>query len=214
MKPTRLLIFLFLLSFMVSCIIIRKKTPDDYSSELTREDSASIVPFNASSMKTLNNYKDLQDIRFQVITAEGLRELIPAKPFSWVVIISSWCGASYFAVMKYSKMMESLPADSLQFILISQDLNLKYLKAEILKAGFRSVPFLIDPVRYGNVEHFKQANLMKEVNWNIPVSFFADGGIPKNIILDDKMNVRSYMSGDIVTSDTIAKYTGLKKRDL
>jgi hypothetical protein len=202
----------FLVLILISCITIRPRKSDDGSSSLTHEDSTSIVPFNEASMKYNHEYKQPSDITFQIINAEGLNRLISMKDYSWVVIGSSWCGVSFSAMIRYSSMMKSLPQDSLQLILISQDFNLKYLKQEILKSEFESVPFLLDPVKYGSNEYTKQVNLVKDLKWTIPLEFFKTGGVPQNIILNKKSEVCYHIAGNSVTFDMITKYTGLKKR--
>jgi hypothetical protein len=45
----------------------------------------------------------------------------------------------------------------------------------------------------------------------LPIKLFEGGGVPKSIVLDRDLKSYYYASGMDITSDTIVKYTGLKK---
>jgi hypothetical protein len=47
----------------------------------------------------------------------------------------------------------------------------------------------------------------------LPIKLFEGGGVPKSIVVDRNLKVFYYASGMDITSDTIAKYTRLKKID-
>jgi hypothetical protein len=214
MKIFIFLVFIILNCLFLSCIRIRSTKFDDGSSFLTKEDSSLIKPFIHDSIRNEHSDLSASDVRFEIISAQDVEWLIKKKQFSWVMIISSWCGASLDNLVKGVKLMKHFPADSLQWIVISQDLNLKYLKQDIRVAGFTGTTYLLDPGKYGSKENQKQTNLMKDLQWDIPPRFFYGGGIPKNIIIDKDQKVHFFISGNVITEDTISKYTHLQYFDI
>jgi hypothetical protein len=146
-----------------------------------------------------------------MIDGDNLRNLVKQKPVNWIFIGSSWCGISKYARKKYCLSIRHFDPDSIQMIMIDQDFDLHELQKQIFETQYTHISYLLDPVKYGSVERHKQERFIEDSKINLPMKLFEWSGVPKSIVVDQKMNVLYYASGPDINSDTIAKFTGLKK---
>jgi len=211
MKTISLIQFFCIVIMFSSCIVIRTRKAGDGSSVLTKKDSALIFPFNENAATDLFTYKTPEEIKFQVINAENISRLTKNKPYSWIFIGASWCGVSKYTRLRFCRSIKHFASDSIQLLIIDQDFDLKELQKQQFNSGFNHITYLLDPGKYGSDESNKQEKLIKELGLQLPIKLFEGGGIPKSIIVDSDLKVYYYASGPGITSDTIVKYTGLKK---
>lgn len=202
---------LFIVILFSSCIVIKSRKTDDGSSSLTRNDSSFIMPFDENVASLVITYNATKEIKFQLIDAEKLTLLAKEKPFSWVLIGASWCGISKYARLKFCRSIKHFAPDSIQLLIIDQDFDLKELQKQLFNSGFNHTTYLLDPGKYGSDESYKQERFIKELGLKLPIKLFEGGGVPKSIVLDRDLKIYYYASGMDITSDTIVKYTGLKK---
>jgi hypothetical protein len=209
---TNILLFTVLLIIANACIILKHKKSDDGSTTLTRSDSALIVPFCSSDILREWTRTGKEEVRFQVIDAGKLDTLISLKPFSWIFIGASWCGATHIAIQQYAHSIRRLNSDSIQWIVIYQEYNLPDIQNEVFMAGAKCPVYLLDSKKYGSHEADKQVNLVKDLHWGLDIQPFIGGGIPKSLIVGSDHKVYYYASGFDIRADTIVKYTGLHKK--
>jgi hypothetical protein len=211
MKTEKLIHLSILVLTISSCIVIKTRKADDGSSRLSKVDSSLMIPFDPKTASVEYKYNTSKEIKFQVIDASKLTSLVKNKPVSWIFIGASWCGASKYARLRFCKSIRHFEKDSIQLIIIDQDFDLKELQQQQFNCGFYHITYLLDPILYGSDESYKQERFIKDLGLNLPISLFKQGGVPKSIIVDGKLNIYYYASGMDITSDTIAKYTGLRK---
>jgi hypothetical protein len=211
MRKTMSISYFVILMLYSSCITIKTNKPGDGSSTLTHKDSLLIMSFNDSmaSKSFINSKPD--EITFEMIDAENLKSLVKQKPVNWIFIGSSWCGISKYARKKYCRSIRHFEPDSIQMIMIDQDFDLHELQKQVFESEFTHITYLLDPVKYGRDEAHKQERFIEDCKIDLPMKLFKWGGVPKSIVVDNKMNVLYYASGPDINSDTIVKYTGLKK---
>ena len=207
--------FLIMLSGLVillipSCTIIRlERKVDDGSTSLTKSDSLAIKPFSISDFNITRTYATPDEIKFQVIDAEQMNELVKRQRYSWIVLGASWCGVSKMALTKFPQIIHSFNPDSIRLIIIIQDLNIPVMQKELFDAHFTFFPYLLSSAKYGTDEAHKQENFAKDLQWDLPLRYFNEGGVPMNIIVDNDKNVKCLFHGIRITTDSISKYTGL-----
>jgi thiol-disulfide isomerase/thioredoxin len=208
-------IYFSILSFVVlltsSCITItmyHRKT-DDGSTSLTKTDSLAIQPFSLGDFKTSRQYDYPGQIRFQLIDADCINQMVGQQSYTWILIGASWCPVSANAMIRFSKIMQNFQADSIRLIIISQDCNISVLQQEIFNANYSFVPYLLNYAKYGKDEVYKQEKFAKDLHWDLPVKAFKGGGVPMNIIVNNKKEIKYLFGGVRVTADSIARYTGL-----
>jgi hypothetical protein len=211
MKTIRSIVILLIVISFSSCITIKKRQSDDGSSSLARNDSSLIMPYDENAGSEVLIYNNQKEIKFQMIDAEKLIQLTQRKPFTWILIGASWCGISKYARLRFCRSIKHFAPDSIQLIIIDQDFDLKELQKQQFNSGFNHITYLLDPERYGSDESYKQERFIKESGLKLPIKLFEGGGVPKSIVVDNDLNIHYYASGMDVTSDTISKYTGLKK---
>jgi hypothetical protein len=211
MKKLVLIQILVIFISFSSCIVMKSRKADDGSSILTKNDSSLIIPFNENTGSIVLTYNNLTEIRFQVIDAEKLIKLSQKKPYTWIYIGASWCGISKYARLRFCKSIQHFSPDSIQLLIIDQNFDLKELQKQLFNAGFNHITYLLDPVKYGSDESYKQERFVKELGLQLPIKLFEGGGVPKSIVVDRDLKIYYYASGMDITSDTIAKYTGLNK---
>jgi hypothetical protein len=211
MKTIRSIGILFIIISFSSCITLKSRQIDDGSSSLTRSDSSLIMPFDENAGSEVLIYNNQNQIRFQMIDAEKLVQLTQKKPYTWILIGASWCGISKYARLKFCRSIKHFAPDSIQLIIIDQDFDLKELQKQQFNTGFNHITYLLDPEKYGSDESYKQERFIKESGMKLPIKLFEGGGVPKSIVVDNDLNLFYYASGMDITSDTIARYTGLQK---
>jgi hypothetical protein len=211
MKAISITQVLFFAIFISSCIVIKTRKAGDGSSLLTKKDSALIIPFNENASADIFIYNTPEEIKFQVINAESISRLAKNKPYSWIFIGASWCGVSKYARLRFCRSIKHFASDSIQLLIIDQDFDLKELQKQQFNSGFNHITYLLDPEKYGTDESNKQEKFIKELGLQLPIKLFEGGGVPKSIVVDRDLKVNYYASGPDITSDTIVKYTGLKK---
>jgi len=210
MRTLSLFFCFWILFQMNSCIVIKTRKVDDGTKSLTREDSAKIFPFDYGSIHKTYDYTSPSNIFFQKIEADNLKKIITEKKYSMVMFIASWCPVSEKSLIKNSQLMLKLPEDSIQLIIISQDLNIKDLQKEIFEANYNHVPYLMVSKKYGTDEVFKQEKFIKDFDKRIPLGRFKGGGIPTNLLFNNKTDLLYVKGGTLITCDTIKKYTNLE----
>jgi hypothetical protein len=210
MKKNPFWLFLWIFLLINSCIVIRSRQVDDGTKSLTKEDSAKIFPFDIGSINQKTEYTTSSEIVFQRITANDLKKLMPLKPYTWVLICASWCPISERAITKYSELAMRISEDSLQLVIISQDLNIKALQKEIFQASYAHVPYLMDSKLYGTDEHNKQKKFISDFNKNLPLDFFKSGGVPTCLLFNQNAELLYLTGGAVINCDTIKKYTNLE----
>jgi hypothetical protein len=211
MKTNSSIQVLFIVILFSSCIVIKSRKTDDGSSILTRNDSSFIMPFDQKMATKDITYNIPDEIKFQLIDAGELTLLAKEKPFSWVLLGASWCGISKYARLKFCRSIKHFAPDSIQLLIIDQDFNLKELQKQLFNSGFNHITYLLNPIKYGSDEVYKQERFIKDSGLNLPIKLFEGGGVPKSIVIDRDLKIYYYASGMDITSDTIAKYTGLKR---
>jgi len=203
--------FVFLM--VQSCIIITRseRKVDDGSTSLTKSDSLAIHPFSILDYNATKNYSIPSEIKFQQIDAEQVNQLIVQQRFTWIMLGASWCPVSKNALIKFNKIIDSFHSDSIRLIIISQDFNIPVLQQELFDAHFPFITYLLNPDKYGRDELHKQENFAKDLKWDLPLRAFKEGGVPMNIIVDSKKQLKYLFGGSRITVDSITKYTGLAK---
>jgi thiol-disulfide isomerase/thioredoxin len=194
---------------MNSCIVIKNRKVDDGTKSLTRDDSTRISPFNHNTVHKTYEYSSPSGIFFQTIEADELKKILAEKKYSLVMFIASWCPVSEKALIKNSGLIVKLPEDSIQLLVISQDLNIKDLQKEIFEANYYHVPYLMMSAKYGSDEVFKQERFIKDLDKKIPVGRFKGGGVPTNLLFNNKSELLYVTGGTAINCDTIKKYTTL-----
>jgi thiol-disulfide isomerase/thioredoxin len=185
---------------------------DDGTKSLTRDDSIKIFPFNYGSVHKTFEYSTPSDIIFQKIETADLKEILTEKKYSWVMFIASWCPVSEKALIKNSGLILKFPEDSIQLYIISQDLNIKNLQKEIFEANYNHIPYLMTSQKYGTDETYKQEKFIKDFDKRIQVARFKEGGVPKNLLFNNKAELLYLTGGTLINCDTIKKYTKLECR--
>jgi len=197
---------------MSSCIVIKSRKVDDGTKSLTREDSARIVAFDHGTVHRTVEYETPSNIIFQKIEADNLKKILSDKKYSWVMFIASWCPVSEKAVIRNSGIILKFPEDSIQLYIISQDLNIKDLQKELFEANYNHIPYLMASPKYGTDERYKQEKFIQDFDKRIPVERFREGGVPKNLLFNDKAELIYMTGGTAINCDTITKYTKLECR--
>jgi hypothetical protein len=196
-----------------SCLVVRyDRKADDGSTSLTNADSLAILPFAISECNTDRIYRSPEDVKFQVIDACQVNEIVSRQRYSWIVVGASWCGVSKMSLTKFPQIIRCFPPDSIRLIVISQDFNIPSLQKELFDAQISSVPYLLSSVEYGTDEVHKQERFAKDLHWDLPLKPFKGGGVPMNIIIDNRKQVYYLFGGIRVTADSITKYTGLAQK--
>jgi len=211
MKKVAMLNVLLTLLLAGACITMRTRKVDDGSTTLSKEDSLKIFPFSISQADMKNVYSAQKEIVFQVINTDELKRIIPQKKYTWLLIGSSWCPVCQRVIKQYSSLIKEYPRDSIQLILVCQDMNIPVLQSEIFESDYRRMPYLMDPKKYGSDEVFKQEKFIRDLDPKLPLAFFKGGGVPVNLMLDQHYNVLFMKHGDLISHDTIWKYTHLKR---
>jgi len=212
MRTLSLFFCFWILFQMTSCIIIKSRKVDDGTKSLTRDDSIKIFPFNYGSVHKTFEYSTPSDIIFQKIETADLKEILTEKKYSWVMFIASWCPVSEKALIKNSGLILKFPEDSIQLYIISQDLNIKNLQKEIFEANYNHIPYLMTSQKYGTDETYKQEKFIKDFDKRIQVARFKEGGVPKNLLFNNKAELLYLTGGTLINCDTIKKYTKLECR--
>jgi thiol-disulfide isomerase/thioredoxin len=193
-----------------SCIVIRSRQVDDGTKSLSKADSAKIFPFDMGSLPRTYEYSSPSEIIFQKIEADNLKKILTERKYSWVMFIASWCPISVKSLIINSKLMMSLPEDSIQLIIISQDLNIKELQKEIFESNYHHIPYLMISKKYGTDEVYKQEKFIKDLNNRIPIARFKEGGVPTNLFFNNSIELLYVTGGTLINCDTIRKYTTLE----
>ena len=202
----------FVILMVPSCIITRSEHKvDDGSTSLTKSDSLAIQAFSISDFNTSRNYSSPKEIIFQVIDAEQVNKLVNQQRYSWILLGASWCPVSKYALIKFNKIINNFRTDSIRLIIISQDFNIPVLQQELFDAQYTFIPYLLNPDKYGRDEVYKQEKFAKDLLWDLPLRAFKGGGVPMNIIVDNRKQVKYLFGGSRITVDSISKYTGLAK---
>jgi len=212
MRTLSLFFCFWILFQMTSCIVIKSRKVDDGTKSLTRDDSIKIFPFNYGSVHKTFEYSTPSDIIFQKIETADLKEILTEKKYSWVMFIASWCPVSEKALIKNSGLILKFPEDSIQLYIISQDLNIKNLQKEIFEANYNHIPYLMTSQKYGTDETYKQEKFIKDFDKRIQVARFKEGGVPKNLLFNNKAELLYLTGGTLINCDTIKKYTKLECR--
>jgi len=212
MRTLSLFFCFWILFQMTSCIVIKSRKVDDGTKSLTRDDSIKIFPFNYGSVHKTFEYSTPSDIIFQKIETADLKEILTEKKYSWVMFIASWCPVSEKALIKNSGLILKFPEDSIQLYIISQDLNIKDLQKELFEANYNHIPYLMASPKYGTDERYKQEKFIRDFDKRIPVERFREGGVPKNLLFNDKAELIYMTGGTAINCDTITKYTKLECR--
>jgi hypothetical protein len=169
-----------------------------------------IFPFEISGINKKFDYSLPTEIVFQKITAPDLHEIIQKKPFTWLLVCASWCPVSEKAILKYSELSRLVAEDSLQLVIISQDLNIKTLQKQIFQAGYIHVPYLMMSGKYGTDEVFKQERFFSDFDKTINLSFFKEGGVPHSVLFNREAQILYKTGGTVMNCDTIRNYTRLE----
>lgn len=201
---------IMILIILHSCIIqMNSRKFDDGSTTLTHSDSLLIQPFNKTDFSKEINYNSPSDIKFQIIDAEKLAELLPAVPHTWITIGASWCPVSQQSLIKFKKIAKEFDPDSLRWIFISQDYNLSKLQQQLFDAGIVHLSYLLDSEKYGKNEIFKQEKFAKDLSEDLPPQAFKGGGVPESMIINKDMHIEYLFGGIKINEDSIVKYTSL-----
>ena len=135
--------------------------------------------------------------------------MVNKQSYTWILIGAFWCQVSANALIKFSKIMQNFLADPIRLIIISQDFNISVFHQEIFDAHFTFIPNLLNYDKYGKDEVQKQEKFAWDLHWDLPVKAFKGGGVPMNIIVDYKKEIKYLFSRNRVTADSILKYTGV-----
>jgi thiol-disulfide isomerase/thioredoxin len=209
MKKNPFWLFLWVFLLINSCIVMRSRQVDDGTKSLTKEDSAKILPFDYGSIHKIYEYPSPSNILFQKIETDNLKNIIAEKKFSLVMFVASWCPVSEKSLIKNTQLIPQFPEDSIQLIIISQDLNIKNLQKEIFEANYNHIPYLLVSKKYGTDEVFKQEKFIKDFDKRILIDRFKGGGVPKNLLFNSKAELLFVTGGTAINCDTIKKYTHL-----
>jgi hypothetical protein len=192
-----------------SCIVIKSRKVDDGSAALTKEDSTKIFPFDVTTFHKTYEYSAPSWINFQRIDAGELKEIIAGRKYSWVMFVASWCPISKKSMIQNSHLITRFPEDSIQLIIISQDLNIKDLQEELFESNYDHMPYLMNSKKYGTDEVSKQENFIKDFDKKIPLGRFKQGGVPANLLFNNNAELLYVTGGGLINCDTIKKYTSL-----
>lgn len=193
-----------------SCIIqINSRKFDDGSTALTHSDSLLLQPFNKGDFSKEYTFNSPSEIKFQVINAENIAEILPVFPHTWITIGASWCPVSQQSIIKFNKITKEFDHDSLRWIFISQDYNLPKLQQQLFDAGINHISYLLDSEKYGKNELFKQEKFAKDLSEDIPVQAFKGGGVPISLLINKDRHIEYLFGGIKVNEDSITKYTFL-----
>jgi hypothetical protein len=212
MKTNPIWFFILILLLMNSCIVIKSRKVDDGTRSLTKEDSTKIIPFDYGAVHKTYEYSSPSSIIFQRIDAEELKTIVAGKKYSWVMFVASWCPISEKSMIHNSRFISGLPDDSIQLLIISQDLNIKELQKELFESNYNHIPYLMDSKKYGTDEVSKQEKFIKDFDKRIPVGRFKQGGVPTNLFFNEKADLLYVTGGTVINCDTIKKYTNLQCR--
>jgi thiol-disulfide isomerase/thioredoxin len=197
---------------MNSCIVIKSRKVDDGTKSLTKEDSTKIFPFDYGVVHKTFEYSSPSNIIFQRIDAEELKKIVGERKYSWVMFVASWCPISEKSMIQNSRFIKNFPEDEIQLLIISQDLNIQNLQKELFESDYNHIPYLMDSKKYGTDEVSKQEKFIKDFDKRIPVGRFKQGGVPTNLLFNDKTDLLYVTGGTLINCDTIKKYTGLQCR--
>jgi thiol-disulfide isomerase/thioredoxin len=208
--------FLIILAGTNSCITIKRnlKTDDDGTTSLTKEDSTKIFPFDYATVHKTFDYASPSAIVFQKIDAPILRKIISDRKYSFVMIIASWCPVCEKSLKRNTRLMKKFSEDSIQFIIVSQNLIIKSLQQELFEADYNHLPYLMCSPKYGTNEAYKEERFIRDLDKRIPVKYFKDGPVPTNLIFNQKGELLFLANGVTLTCDSIKKYTGLGCKEL
>jgi hypothetical protein len=78
---------------LFSQIVITHRDLDDGSKKLTKSDSSHILPFSIENYGKSMEYNSKEDINFELINSQQLKQICGKNVYTWVFIQSSWCGA-------------------------------------------------------------------------------------------------------------------------
>jgi hypothetical protein len=187
MKFLILLTYLFLFSFTKvshAQIIINGRSEDDGSKTVTKEDSLYIHAFSNENVGKFIEHNTKNDIYFELINADELKQIASKSKFTLVIIQSSWCGACGLVLEKYLKTLDSLKSEGLTLVLINQDVHIKNLKKKIKMENYYILSYIIDSKRYGTSEIKKQEAFITEMAGTKKLEGYSPGSVPQAFFLD------------------------------
>lgn len=168
--------------FVTACISIKRtetRKVDDGSSSISKEDSLSLHDFSEADAYFLKR-PDL----FEFITADQLRLIAQKNKYTIVVFWASWCPVchDYLSNLKLWKDSITDLKQDIGVTLISQNINIKYLKTIVQRYNYPCQSYIIDPRIYGTDERNKQDKFLNEFN---PTRSQTYGSVPRTIILNN-----------------------------
>ncbi len=174
-------------SLTQSCITIRIN--DDGSRDLKENETAAIVPFNLTDVGQVKEYASQEQIQFQEVNAEDLKEIKKLSKKTWIYLWGSWCKP---CIAKLPKLIElDKKDDSLNIIFVSEDYYITELQRLLHSNNYNKTPYLLDSKIYGSDKSAKPRQLKEEF---LPEVNF-DPGFPQNYVFNRTMNSQIYKAG-------------------
>lgn len=194
--PIKTTLLILVIAITCSCVILI----NDDNSRLY-SDSKNIEALNLNDLNKVFDYKTQEEMTFQVVNGNDLKNMVKMNPLTWIFVWGDWCSPCIAKLPKLIEIDKKNP--NLKVVLVADGYLTGQQEIILFKAQFNGKPYILDAKTYGTDVKNKVKRLCPDL---CPTCTF-EPGFPQNYIFKEDGSLVLYQAGGI--SDSLLVVLGI-----